>query len=133
MQHRTMIVPEELVLNVRALADQFGPSSQNMWVTGVSPDGDLPVTHYVSAGFIGDEFADFLPCKSTTVDTEGNSTVTERPANYALFVELATLSGIDVIPQLVFNSIMQAVDVSDQEPFTALSRLGLQLVIEDTI
>lgn len=52
--HRTIIVPDCIISNVRHLADSFGPDSAGMWTTPLSPTGELPATHWISAGQIDD-------------------------------------------------------------------------------
>lgn len=120
---RTMIVPSSIVTTVRALADSFGPAAQNMWTTGLSPDGTEPPTHFISSGMIGDDFAAIMPF-SHFVDEVW---VTE-PYDPAAFVALAELNGVTPPPVEQITQIMGMVDVSDQEPFVAMARLGLQMV-----
>lgn|SRR5690606_17975981 len=105
---RTMIVPTPLVELARALAETAaGPAGAGMWKTGLSADGALPATHFVSAGMIEQQFVGLL----TDAD--------------ALFAATAGVVPIEQCRALVAQS-----DVSDEPPFDAFSRLGLRLVQE---
>jgi len=121
--HRTMIVPDAIVATVRALADNFGPSASGMWTTPLSADGNLPASHWISSGLIGDDFAAIMPFSHFVDD----AWVTD-PYDPASFVALAESSGITPPPVEAIQQIMSMVDVSDQDAFTAMARMGLQLV-----
>lgn len=57
----TMIVPVALVEQVRALAVSLaGDAAAGMWTTGLSKDGSTPPTHYVSSGYIDEQFAELI-------------------------------------------------------------------------
>ena len=120
---RTMIVPSSIVTTVRQLADSFGPAAQNMWQTGLSADGTEPAAHFISTGQIGDDFAAIMPLSHMVDDVW----VTE-PYSAAAFVALAEAAGVTPPPVEQIEQIMGVVDVSDQEPFTAMARLGLVLI-----
>ena len=127
---RTMIVPDSIVATVRSLADSFGPAASGMWTTPLSPTGELPATHWISSGFVGDDFAAALPLSHYVDDVW----VTE-PYDPAAFVALAEANGVTPPPVEAITQIMSMVDVSDQEPFAAMARLGLFMVqtpIEET-
>ena len=121
--HRCMIVPDQIVATVRALADSFGPAASNMWLTGLSPTGAEPATHWISTGPIDDSFAAIMPY-SHIVD---GAWVTE-PYNPVAFVALAEANGVTAPPVEQITQIMSMVDVSDQDPFAAMARLGLQII-----
>ena len=118
-----MIVPDSIVTTVRSLADSFGPAASGMWETPLSADGNLPATHWISSGLIGDDFAAIMPYSHFVDDVW----VTE-PYSAAAFVALAEASGVTAPPVEAIEQIMGMVDVSDQDAFTAMSRLGLQMV-----
>lgn len=120
---RTMIVPATIVTTVRALADSFGPAATGMWQTGLSPDGTEPPTHFISSGMIGDDFAAIMPY-SHMVD----GVWTTEPYSASAFVALAEAYGVTPPPVEQITQIMSMVDVSDQEPFVAMARLGLAMV-----
>ena len=121
--HRALIVPDSIVTTVRALADSFGPAASGMWTTALSADGNLPPTHWIGSGLIGDDFAAIMPYSHFVDDVW----VTE-PYSAAAFVALAEANGVTPPPVEQITTIMSMVDVSDQDAFTAMARLGLQLV-----
>lgn len=124
--HRCMIVPDAIVTTVRSLADQFGPAAQGMWTTPLSADGNLPASHWISTGMVGDDFAAIMPYSHFDAD---GAWITDS-YDPAAFVALCEASGVTPPPVEQITQIMGMVDVSDQEPFSALDRLGLKLVQE---
>jgi hypothetical protein len=106
--HRTMIVPAPLVLQAQDLADRFGPAAHGMWTTPLSPTGDLPATHFISSGLIDQPFADMMSSPDALV---------AGCASLGITVPLATA-----------QALLGASDVSGEDPFAAMERLGLQMV-----
>lgn len=124
MKHRTFIVPAAVVGMARAMCEGLaGSAGAGMFITELSATGSAPATHFVSSGPISDDMAALLPL--TTVDAEGN--VTTAPGDPAYVVELAAQAGITVTVEQVAG-LLAAVDVSEQAPFAAMERLGLQTV-----
>ena len=121
-------VPATIVEQVRALADSFDPAASGMWTTGLSPTGAEPATHFISAGLIGDDFAAIMPF-SHFDDSDPAVWVTD-PYDHAAFVALCELNGITSPPVETLMQIMSMVDVSDQQHFAAMARLGLVLAVE---
>ncbi|MEF3075158.1 hypothetical protein V2P20_08985 [Methylobacter sp. Wu1] len=109
--HRTLIVPAAIVDQVRALADQFGPAAQNMWTTPLSASGNIPATHYISAGQIDEIFAELI----------------SSPQN---LVDISATMGVSVtLDEATF--ILSQCDVSADEPAEiAMSRIGLKIIQE---
>ena len=124
MTHRCIIIPASVQANAQALCKGLaGAAGDGMFVTGLSATGQAPATNYVSAGIISDEMAALLPCKS--VDAEG--IVTTTPGMPDAVPALATKAGISTTKAKI-TALYSAIDVSDQEPFAAMARLGLQIV-----
>ena len=126
--HRTMIVPAgALTVLAQGLCEGLaGEAGKGMFATELSPTGSIPATHTVSSGPIGDDFASLLPLTTvTTVDDEAISTTT--PGNVAAIVYLAGEKGIAIDPAQL-GALLDAIDVSEQPPFVAMARLGLQMV-----
>ena len=121
--HRTMLVPDSIVEIARALAESFGPASANMWTTPLSPTGQLPATHWISTGFVGDDFASALPL-SRFVD----GVWTTDAYDPAAFISLCAVYGLAAPSVEQLTGIMGMVDVSDQPPSEAMNRMGLVLV-----
>ena len=110
MSFRTFIVTAAnapLARDIAALTE----GGTGMFVTALSPSGSAPATHYVSTGEVSDAFA-------AACDSPGDaSAVYEMCKSCGLSVTLAK------IKTLLKNS-----DVTQQEPFAAFERLGLQLI-----
>ena len=121
---RTFIVPAAVVDMARAMCVGLaGPAGDGMFTTELSATGSDPVTHYISSGLISDEMAALLPL--TTVNPDGSTTT--APGDPAYVVELAAQAGITVTVEQVAG-LLASVDVSEQAPFEAMERLGLQMV-----
>ena len=121
---RTFIVPAAVVDMARAMCVGLaGPAGDGMFITALSATGSAPSTHFVSSGPISDDMAALLPL--TTVNPDGSTTT--APGDPAYVVELAAQAGITVTVEQVAG-LLAAVDVSDQAPFAAMERLGLQMV-----
>ena len=123
--HRTIIVPaafQQLAQGLCAAAAE-GDAGAGMFTTGLSADGALPATHYISSGPIAAEFGDLLPL--TSFDEEGQSTT--RPGDVATVEAIADQAGI-TLPAGAIAALFDAIEVTAQEPFTAMARLGLSLV-----
>ena len=126
--HRAMIVPDAIVATVRSLADSFGPASSGMWTTPLSPTGELPATHWISTGFIGPEFAYMVPEQFWEQDETGAWVQTgSTPGNPQAVYEACTAAGKTVTLEEI-EAVYAVVDVTEQEPFAAMGRLGLVLV-----
>ena len=126
--HRTMIVPAgALTAMAQGLCEGLaGAGGAGMFVTELSATGAEPATHTISAGPIGDDFASLLPLTTvTTVD--GKAISTTAPGNVAAIVYLAGEKDITIDPEQL-TALLDAIDVSEQPPFVAMARLGLQLV-----
>ncbi len=131
---RTMIVPDAVVNSVRALADQFGPAAQGMWITPLSESGAAPATDWISSGYIGVEFAAALPLTTVSTDEEGNtvvSTVYPDPSTFYALCEAAGIEPEDMPSEEELDAIFHVVMVSEEEPFTAMARLNLKMVTEE--
>lgn len=123
--HRVIIVPAEFQQLAQGLCEAAaeGDAGKGMFTTGLSPTGELPATHYISSGPIAAEFGDLLPL--TTFDEDGVPTT--RPGDVATVEAIASQAGID-LPAGTIAALFNAIDVTEQEPFAAMARLGLQIV-----
>lgn len=110
---RCLIVPAPYAPLARALCNGLAPggSGSGMLATPVSATGSLPATHYISAGMIEDQFAALLP-------------LGDAPGQPETIVALA--AGAVTLAQA--KALLSAIDVTEQDPFTAMSRLGLMLI-----
>ena len=125
---RCIIIPASAQAKAQALcAGLAGQAGAGMFVVGLSASGNAPATHYISSGPISDEMAALLPCKSITTDAQGNQQTTTTPGMPEAVPALAAKAGITATKTQI-NALYAAIDVSDQEPFAALARLGLKIV-----
>lgn len=120
----TMTVPAALRDQCNALSfAAAGEAGRDVWSTGLSATGNAPATHYISSGPISDDMAALLPC--TTVDSEGVASTS--PGQPAAVPALAAKAGITTTLEQI-KALYASIDVSDQDPFAAMARLGLQIV-----
>ncbi len=108
----TMIVPAALAPLARALAAGVSPvGGQGMFTAGLSPTGQAPATHYCSTGVIDARFAPLL-------------------TDATLLYQACQVAGAQVT-QAQCDDLVSQSDVSQEPPFEAFARLGLQLVNEE--
>ena len=110
---RTMIVQADDVVLAREIASSFGTGGEGMWTTPLSSTGLYPATHYISTGFIPPEFANLL---------------TDTQALYDIATEQGVVCTLAQVEQLVNNS-----DITEEEPFVAMFRLGLMMVSSEGV
>ena len=131
--HRTLIVPTNQVELARSLcAALAGPAGEGMFTTPLSPTGFFPATHYISSGYIFDDFAALLPLTTATQtvngEREASTTETTRPGNVAFVEGLAAQAGI-TLPAGTIAALFDAIDVTELGPWEAMARLGLVQVV----
>jgi len=73
--HRTIIVPAAFQQLAQALCEAAaeGAAGKGMFTTALSATGALPATHYISSGYIFDDFAALLPLTTVETSTEEGS------------------------------------------------------------
>lgn len=108
---RTMIVQANDVVLAREIASSFGSSGEGMWTTPLSSTGLYPATHYISTGYIPPEFANLL---------------TDAQALYDIAIAQGVVCTLFQVEQIITNS-----DITEEEPFTAMARLGLMMIINE--
>lgn len=128
---RTMIVAAPSVELAREIAASFGPGGTGMWTTPLSaPDPD-PSTHFISTGYIPAEFAYLVPCQTWEQDEDGAWVLaSSEPGDPVAVFTAATEAGV-ICTQAQVTAIFANADVTDQQPFVALGRLGLKLISEE--
>ena len=103
-----------------------GEAGAGMFTTGLSATGEAPATHFISSGAVESKFADILPIG--TVTTVDEVTTVERSAgDVAAVIQLAKDAG-QAVDAKTIGGLFAALDVSEQPPFVAMARLGLQMV-----
>ena len=120
--HRCMIVPSAFTPLAKALCAglSLGSSGANMFERAISTTGTEPAEYFISSGPIEDTFAALLPLITFDVDANPTTTAGQPEEIVALAQGMVTLDQI--------NALLTAIDVSDQDPFEALRRLGLKLI-----
>ena len=128
MLHRTIIVPaNKQALSQALTVGLAGSAGDGMFVVGLSATGKAPATHFISSGPISTEMAALLPCKTVTQDKDGKAVVTTAPGMPEAVPDLAAKAKISTTKAKI-TALYASIDVSDQPPFEAMARLGLQMV-----
>lgn len=122
--HRTLIVPDNLVVFARELTLFIaGQSAENMWNTALSNTGKLPITHWTSSGMISNDFVGIIPFME--YDSEGTEVKTKGQPDVCQY--LASQAGFNTSIEEV-ETLFEQADITEQDAFTALERLGLKLI-----
>ncbi len=129
--HRNLIVPAAFQTLAQGLCEAMaeGDAGAGMLTTGLSPNGEAPATHYISSGGIAPAFADILPLTIVTPTTEPGEldVITTQPGNVSVVETMAAQAGI-TLPAGTIAALFSAIDVSEQDPFAAMARLGIKLI-----
>ena len=121
--HRCLIVPNAQVEFARSLSAAIaGLSGTGMWTAKLSAGGSEPATHWISAGLISQSFADMLPL---TIFPEDSDPIT-TPGTPLLVADLATANDYPTTRDDV-QELFDVSDVTEQDAFAAMARLGLTL------
>ena len=115
---RTIILPVTLADQARDLCMALtGSASEGMFTTPLYT-GDT-VTHTISSGYIATEFAEMLPCGGEGGDVDGL---------------VAMLAGVGTeIEPADLSTLLAMIDISEDEPYQAMTRLGVTIIHEDVI
>jgi hypothetical protein len=125
---RTLIVTADSAPLAREIAASFGPGGAGMWTTPLSADGQEPASHYISSGFIPPAFASLVPLQVWEQDEMGAWVMTaSEPGDPVAVYEAVTAQGV-VCTQEDVDAVFASSDVTAQEPFVAMARLGLTLI-----
>ena len=124
---RTLILDATVTPLAQQIAATLSPAGAGMWTTGLAATTEGPATHYISTGYIGPEFAHMVPLQVwEQVEGEWIITATE-PGNPEAVTAACNAAGLEVTLEEV-EAIFAVADVTEQEPFVAMGRLGLVLV-----
>ena len=125
---RTLILPATVTPLAQEIAATLPTGGVGMWTTGLSPTGLPPATHFISTGFIPPEFAHMVPEQFWEQDETGAWVQTgSTPGNPVAVYEACTAAGMTVTLEEI-EAVYAVADVTDQEPFVAMGRMGLVLV-----
>lgn len=127
---RTMIVPAPFQALAQGLCEAVaeGDAGAGMFATGLSANGSLPATHYISSGHISEFFAALLPLTTLVLNGESVNQIT-TPGSVEAVEALAAQAGITLPPGTI-AALFAAIDVSEQGPWEAMARLGVAIVQE---
>lgn len=137
---RTMIVTAANAPLARELAAGIDPAhSSGMWTTALaSADAPTVPTHYISTGFVAEAFAEVLPLAEWAFeqpDPEQPGTWTRTAYEPGDAATVAQRAGEADPPIVVTTEQVEAIflasDVTTEDPWTALGRLGLVLATEE--
>jgi len=123
----TIIIPAAAQALAQGLCQAAaGEAGAGMFATGLSATGEAPATHFISSGAVESKFAAILPLSTiTTVDEV--ETVSKTTGNIEAVIQLAKDAG-QAVDAKTIGGLFAALDVTAQDPFAAMERLGLQLV-----
>lgn len=125
---RTLIVPDAYVELARQIAASFGSGGEGMWTTPLSADGKEPTQYWISTGYVPPDYSYLVPCQWWEQDEKGNWVmVRSEPGNPEAVYAAASSAGVKCTQQDV-DDLFAAADVTEQEPFVAMGRLGVQIV-----
>lgn len=127
---RTLALPANVTPLAQEIAATLSPGGIGMWTTGLSPTGLSPATHFISTGFIPPEFAHMVPEQFWEQDETGAWVQTgSEPGDPVAVYEACTAAGMTVTLEEI-EAVYAVADVTEQEPFVAMGRMGLVLVSE---
>lgn len=124
---RTLIIPAASAPLARTIAAAFG-GGPDMWTTPLSASGLDPASHYISTGYIPPEFAYMVPFQVWEQDANGVWTLVSTEPGDPVAVYNACVQAEIPCTQSDIDAIYATVDVTDQEPFAAMTRMGLQMI-----
>jgi hypothetical protein len=129
--YRNIIVPDAQVNLARIITETLAPvGGKGMYNTPLSPTGLIPATHWISSGFIDADYAALLPLLEWTQDSEGEWIRTIISEGYpGIIVQLCVAQ--DPPLEVTLEEVTEVLDSSDvtlEEPFPAMARMGLQMV-----
>lgn len=135
--YRCMIVTAADAPLVKAIADMFAGSPQNMWIVGLSADGKAPATHYISTGGVPEGYQVMAPWQVWEQDETGAWQMIDSYPDRPDMVWQACQQPIPgteppkpAVPCTLEDIEMAfaRADMTAQDPWVAMQRLGLQMV-----
>jgi hypothetical protein len=128
---RTLILSAAVTPLAQQIASTLSPAGAGMWTTPLAPSTEGPATHYISTGYISSEFAHMVPCQAWVQDEGGAWVVAEvTPGSPEAVTQACNALGMAVTLAEV-QAVFAGADVSAQEPFVAMGRMGLVMVSAD--
>ena len=128
---RTLIIPDANVDLARQLC-ALEAGGSGMFTTGLSADGKAPATHYISSGVCPKFVASYGPLQ-VWEQQEGEWVMVDSiPGNAGAVYKASQAADPPVDCTLKdVQALFTDSDITEQEPFTAMQRMGLQMVQPD--
>ena len=138
---RTMIITAADAPLVRSIADMFAGSPQHMWQTGLSADGKEPATHYIATGYVPEGYQVMAPWQEWEQNPDTGEWV--MTFSYPGRPDIVWQACQQPIPDSdppqpkvpctleEVEGAFQRSDMTSQDPWVAMGRLGLQIVQPD--
>jgi len=151
---RTIIVPNDYVGLARKLTSTLSPiGGVNMYETGLSPTGTMPATHWISSGYIAEEYAALMPLyewiqeydeqqqpigsltRNTVFQGQPETIIGYIDAIIAGYAELEEppVDPVTPVPIEVIQSLFDNSDITMEEPFAAINRLNLKITSPEEV
>lgn len=125
---RTIILPLSSRVNAHTIANAFDKVGDDMFPTFLSATGADPATHAISSGLIPTGFTNPLPFSTWTYNgTQWVETVVSTGNAAAVRTFVNNKLGTSFTLTQVQN-FLASLDISDQDPFVAMGRLGLKII-----
>ena len=125
---RTMILPVTTTALAREIASALSSAVAGMWTTPLSSNAETEISHYISTGYISEDFAYMVPEQVWQQDENGAWLCTETKAgNPEAVYNACTAAGMQVTLADI-EEVFYTADVTAQDPFVAMQRLNLQIV-----
>lgn len=134
--YRNIIVEDAQVALARQITEHLAPvGGKNMFTTGLSPTGAEPATHWISSGFIDADYAALIPLVEWTQNEEGQWEVAIISPGYPeVIMNMCLMQEPPLEVTLTeVQAVLDATDVTLEQPFAAMARMGLQMVQEEPV
>jgi hypothetical protein len=134
--YRNIIIEDAQVALARLITETLAPvGGKGMYTTGLSPTGSAPGTHWISSGFIDADYAALLPLLEWTQNEEGVWEVAVISPGYPeVIMNMCLMSDPPFeVTLLEVQAVLDASDVTTDQPFAAMARMGLQMVQEELV
>lgn len=128
---RSMVIPDAYRTLANSIADMFAGSPQNMWNFPLSATGQAPATHWIAAGPVPDAYEQMAPWQ-VWQQQDGQWVMTDSYPGDPITVYHACQAADPPVPctEAEVEELFVEADVTDQDPWVAMGRLGLQPVQE---
>lgn len=125
----TLIVPDAEVALARTVAATMDPGGVGMWVTPLSSTGDNPATHWISTGWVPEAWQSIVPTQTWEQQEDGTWVeISSTPGDPTTVLNACQAADLEVT-QAEIDGLFSVADVTTQQPFVAMNRLGVQMII----